>query len=264
MVNGVVLLDKPSGITSRQVTESLKQKLGAKKAGNTGVLDPNSTGVLVICLDEATKAMPLLMGLNKEYVAKMRLHKNIDKNQVIICLKGFVGKVKQVPPVKSSVARKERERVIHSIDVVLVSERDVEFKIRCEAGFYIRKFIHDVGQKLGCGAQMVGLRRTAVDKINVSQCVGFDDINKRAILNLEDVLEMVGIKKICIKSDFLNDIKNGKFVAKKHIEKIYGDLKTGDVIGIFVGQRIAAIGKVIKTKPDIYIKPDRVFKLYNF
>ncbi len=258
MVNGVVLLDKPSGITSREVTESVRQKLGCKKAGNTGILDPDSTGVLIICLDEATKSMPLLMGLDKEYIAKMLLHKDVDKKRVIEALKGFVGKVKQIPPVRSAVSRKERERQIYSIDVLDVDNRVTEFKIRCQAGFYVRKFIHDIGQKIGCGAHMIGLKRTAINTIDLSGCIGFDKVNKGGIIGLEEILEKVGIKKIFAKEVFLQHIKNGRFLTDKHIEAVDTGLEVDISVGIFIGKKIVAIGKVVKTKP-LHIKPDRVF-----
>ncbi|HLD56835.1 MAG TPA: hypothetical protein VJA47_00910 [archaeon] len=260
MVNGVVLLDKPAGITSREVTEKVRQAVGAKKAGNTGILDPGSTGVLVICLDEATKAMPLLMGLDKEYAAKMLLHKNVDKKQVTATLRGFVGKIKQLPPVRSAVARKERERQIYSIDVLGISGRIVEFKIKCQAGFYVRKFIHGVGQDLGCGAQMVGLRRTAVDKIGVSQCVGFDELETNNIISLEEILGKVGVKKVCVKKEFLQNVLNGKFLAAEDIEVADKGLEKDRFIAVYAGKKLAAIGKVLKTKP-MYIKPDRVFNI---
>ncbi len=258
MVDGVVLLDKSSGITSREVTEGVRQKLCCKKAGNTGILDPDSTGVLIICLDDATKAMPLLMGLDKEYAAKMLLHKDIEKKQVIEALKSFVGKIKQIPPVKSAVSRKERERQIYSIDILNVADRSVEFKIKCQAGFYVRKFIHDVGQKLGCGAHMVALKRTAIYKVDLSRCVGFDGLDKKDIVGLEEVLEIVGIKKVFTSQEFLQHIKNGKFLTDKQIESADNGLEANDFVGVFVGKKIVAIGKILKTKP-MYIKPDRVF-----
>ena len=164
----VVLLDKPKGMSSRDACKVVKDKLGAKKSGDTGTLDDNSVGLLIVCLDEATKAMPLLNRLDKEYVTTIQLHKPVEAEKLREALKFFTGGVKQIPPVRSAVARRERVREVYSIEVLGIGKNDLTLKIRCEAGFYVRKFAHDLGQRLGCGAQMIALRRVAIDCIKDS------------------------------------------------------------------------------------------------
>ncbi|MFB6089098.1 MAG: RNA-guided pseudouridylation complex pseudouridine synthase subunit Cbf5, partial [Candidatus Aenigmatarchaeota archaeon] len=159
--NGIVVIDKPSGPTSHQVTSWVRDMLGLKKAGHSGTLDPKTTGVLVIALEKATKIMEALMGLDKEYVSIMHLHKNVSDKKLRVILDNFEGEILQKPPVKSSVKREERIREVHCIDILDRDGKDVLMRVNCEAGTYIRKLIHDVGEKIG-GAHMKELRRTKV------------------------------------------------------------------------------------------------------
>ena len=253
----VVLIDKPAGITSRAAAESVRTTLGARKAGDTGTLDPSATGVLIVCLDESTKAMPLLMGLDKEYISTIGFHREINKQQLIDGLKAFTGNVKQLPPVKSAVARKERVRKVYSIELLKFSGNKAEVKICCEAGFYVRKFAHDLGQFLGCGAQSLSIRRTAIGKISLAECVKPSEVSPENSISLEELLEKIWIKKVSVKKEALTDIKNGRKIKKEHI--IESDIGEANLIGIYMGKEIVALGKVFREKGEVYIKPDRVF-----
>lgn len=145
----VIIADKHSGPTSHTITDWVKNIFSVKKAGHAGTLDPAVTGVLPIALGNSVKAMPLLMGLNKEYVGVMKLHKDVDENVLQKEIEGFIGKIMQRPPVKSAVARREREREIFYFDVLEKDGRDVLFKTGVQAGTYIRKLIHDMGRNIG-------------------------------------------------------------------------------------------------------------------
>jgi len=120
------------------------------------------TGILPIALENATKAMSVLMGLDKEYVGVMHLHKDFNENLLKDAVLNFIGKIKQIPPVKSAVRRVERERIIYFFDIVEKEGKDVLFKVGCEAGTYVRKLCHDIGQFLKIGAHLTELRRTKV------------------------------------------------------------------------------------------------------
>jgi H/ACA ribonucleoprotein complex subunit 4 len=160
--NGFVNLDKPSGPTSHQVTAWVKRILNLKKAGHGGTLDPAVVGVLPIALENATKVVRALLLAGKEYVCLMHLHKDVAEEKIRKVMQKFVGKIKQVPPVKARVKRVEREREIYYVKILEISGRDVLFLIGCEAGFYVRKFCDDFGRKLGIRAHMLELRRTKV------------------------------------------------------------------------------------------------------
>ncbi len=157
---GIVNIDKPKGPTSHQVSDFVQKIFGIKKAGHSGTLDPGVTGVLPVALGKATRIVQILLKAGKEYVALMHLHKEVPEEEIKNIFNEFKGKIKQKPPIKSSVKRVVREREIYYIDVLEIDEKDVLFMIGCQAGTYIRKLCHDIGKKLGSGAHMAELRRT--------------------------------------------------------------------------------------------------------
>jgi len=112
--SSVILIDKPKGPTSFDIVEKVSKFLKVSKAGHSGTLDPNGTGLLVIALGEARKAMPVLTGLDKEYIGVMKLHGDIEKEGVTRVLMSFNGVITQMPPVKSAVARREPEGISSS------------------------------------------------------------------------------------------------------------------------------------------------------
>ena len=157
---GVINLDKPRGPTSHEVAAWVKGILKIKKAGHGGTLDPRVNGVLPITLEESTKIVKVLLNAGKEYVCAMRLHSDSSRHKIGEALSKFVGEIYQRPPVKSAVKRQLRTRRIYYINLLEVDNRDVLFKVGCEAGTYIRKLCHDIGEVLGLGAHMLELRRT--------------------------------------------------------------------------------------------------------
>ncbi len=159
---GIINLDKPAGPTSHQCSDYVQKILHIEKAGHSGTLDPKVTGVLPTALGRATRIVQTLLKAGKEYVAVMHLHKLVAGGKLKSVLKEFTGKIKQLPPVRSAVKRKLREKEIYYLELLEMDGQDVLLKIGCEAGTYVRKLIHDIGVKLGCGAHMSELRRTKV------------------------------------------------------------------------------------------------------
>lgn len=158
---GIVNIDKPKGPTSHQVADYVQKILHISKSGHSGTLDPAVTGVLPVALGRATRIVQGLLTAGKEYVAIMHLHKEVEEGKLRETIqKNFVGKIMQMPPLKSSVKRQLRPRTIYYFDILEIDGNDVLFKAGTEAGTYIRKLIHDIGQKLKTGAHMVELRRT--------------------------------------------------------------------------------------------------------
>jgi H/ACA ribonucleoprotein complex subunit 4 len=252
---GVVLVDKPSGMTSFDVVEKACEILGASRGGHAGTLDPNVTGLMLIALEEARKAMPVLMGMDKAYEGKMLLHKDVDCATLEKTFKKFVGEILQKPPVKSRVARVERKRTIRSLKILKVDGREVEFEVLCEAGTYIRKLVHDIGQALACGAHMTVLRRTKIGPFDISEAVHLSKLSEKDVRPLEKILERVNLKKVVVKDEAVAKIKNGSpvfpdFIIKR--EKAGSD----EIVGIFDrNNSIIAIGKNAGDK----IKTERVF-----
>ena len=193
MMDGVLIIDKPAGMTSHDVVSEVKKILGVKKAGHTGTLDPMVTGVLPICLNEATKLAGFLTGEDKEYLATMLLGVKTDtldiegkiisqsdnfvtEEEIRAAVAQMLGTIKQVPPAYSAVkhcgkplykwARSgvllemaPREVIIHSIAIEDISFPRVTFRVVCSKGTYIRTLCADIGDLLGLGACLSSLRR---------------------------------------------------------------------------------------------------------
>jgi H/ACA ribonucleoprotein complex subunit 4 len=156
---GIINLDKPDGPTSFQAAEIVGKMLEARKFSHFGTLDPAVTGVLPVAINRACKLSTWMMKKNKTYVGVMKMHKKISRKKLEEEMKRFVGKIMQLPPIKSRVKREVREREIFSWDIIEIKDKDVLFKTEVEAGTYIRKLISDLGEKIG-GAHMTELRRT--------------------------------------------------------------------------------------------------------
>ncbi len=157
---GIVNINKPRGPTSHQVSAYVRDIVGVSKSGHGGTLDPKVTGVLAVALGRATRIVQMLLPAGKEYVCLMHLHKEVKKELLLAAIKEFEGSIKQLPPVKSNVKRVIRERKIYYIEVMDIEGQDVLIKVGCQAGTYIRKLVHDLGQRLGIGAHMAELVRT--------------------------------------------------------------------------------------------------------
>ncbi len=192
--NGVVIVDKPAGPSSHQVSAWVRDIFGVDKAGHGGTLDPNVTGVLPVALSNATRAIGLLHSAGKEYVTVMRLHGDKDEEQIRKACSQFVGKIRQTPPKEAAVKRVEREREIYYIDIIEIKGRDVLFKVGCEGGTYIRVLCEDIGKALGCGAHMHELRRTRGGLFEESDAHTLHDVLDSYMFWKEDGDE--GIKNI--------------------------------------------------------------------
>jgi len=207
----IVLVDKPKGPTSHDVVQMVKRAVGAKKAGHTGTLDPNATGLLVIGLDEATKAMPAFVGLHKEYVAVVHLHGEVAHGAAADAATGFVGEIIQLPPVRSRVKRQLRKRRVFEFEVLGQNGRDVAIRVLCEAGTYIRTLACDLGDTLGCGAHLVEIRRTRVGPFTSALAQAPAELagDDARIYPLEAALTAVGVKLFEIDDDCESRVRNG-------------------------------------------------------
>jgi len=163
---GIINLDKPKGPTSHQVSEYVQKILKIKKSGHSGTLDPGVTGVLPIATGRATRIVQTLLKAGKEYIGIMHLHKEVKESLLKKTIKKFTGKIKQKPPLKSAVKRVERYREIYYLEILEIENKDVLFRVGCEAGTYIRKLVHDIGKDLKVGAHMAELRRTKAGPFN--------------------------------------------------------------------------------------------------
>ncbi len=162
----IINIDKPRGPTSHQTSDYVKKILNVSKAGHSGTLDPQVAGVQPIAICSATRITQFLLTAPKEYVCLMHLHKPVEETTLRETISQFIGKIKQLPPVKSAVKRQLRTREIYEFEIIEIQKQDVLFRVKCQAGTYIRKLCHDLGQALKTGAHMVELRRTQAGPFN--------------------------------------------------------------------------------------------------
>jgi len=271
--NGIIIIDKPSGPTSHQIDRWIKEILNINKCSHGGTLDPRASGVLIIALENATKLMPILLSSKKEYVGVIHLHEDVDKRKIEKVFSEFIGKVKQLPPVKSAVARREREREIYYLDLLEIEDRNILFKIGCEAGFYVRRFAVDVASKLGVKGQLQELRRTKsgnsseeslVTLQSLVDAVGDEEKLRKIILPMEVVAENIG--KVIVSDNAIDNICNGAPLAIRGIVKLEDNIKKGEWIAIIsLKGEFVAIGKSLLDSNDIFhkkkglaVKTDRV------
>jgi tRNA pseudouridine55 synthase len=221
-MNGVVVIDKPPGITSHDVVKDVKRILGVKKAGHTGTLDPLATGVLPVCINEATKLVPFFSQDTKEYRVNMLLgvktdtqdiegniiascEPQVSANEISRVLRGFMGKNEQIPPRYSAVkfrgkslykwARKgihvnphPRMVEIFRMDILEVALPYVTYRVSCSKGTYIRSLCSDAGDALGCGACLAGLRRIRSGTFFEGKAISLESVNTNHVISMVDAL----------------------------------------------------------------------------
>lgn len=218
-ISGVLLLDKPVGWTSNAALQAVKRLYRANKAGHTGSLDPLASGLLPLCLGEATKLSGLLLNADKTYRFTCRLGATtttgdadgeivltrpvggLSRARVEDALQHFRGAIRQVPPMYSAlkrggqplyklarqgleVEREPREVTIHELRLLRLDEAELECELRCSKGTYVRTLAVDLGEVLGCGAHVVALRRTAVEPYDATRMVTLETLRERATEDL--------------------------------------------------------------------------------
>lgn len=176
MANGVIVIDKPMGPTSHQVTSWVRDMLGVSKAAHGGTLDPRVTGVLPVGVGVAVRAMDSLHHGTKEYVGVMKMHGSIDRARLDEVTEEFTAEVIQTPPVRSAVRRAPRTRTIHSFEIMETDDRNVLFRVECDSGTYVRSLCVDIGDALGIGAHLQDLRRTRAGTMMDADVVSLHDL----------------------------------------------------------------------------------------
>lgn len=210
-VDGVLLLDKPIGLTSNDALQKARRLFSAAKGGHTGTLDPMATGLLPLCFGEATKFSADLLDADKTYEAILKLGVttdsgdaegqviatatvNVEKEQILKLLPRFAGPIQQIPPMHSAlkrngrplyelarqgieVEREPRDITIHAIELLSFAGDQLSLRVACSKGTYIRVLAADIGKALGCGAHLIGLRRTKVGDLDLHNAVTLADLD---------------------------------------------------------------------------------------
>ncbi|MDP2786684.1 MAG: tRNA pseudouridine(55) synthase TruB [Pseudomonadota bacterium] len=209
-VDGVLLLDKPVGLSSNIALQKAKRLYRAEKAGHTGTLDPFATGLLPLCLGEATKFSQFLLAADKKYLAVVKLGVrtssgdpegdviaqrpvNVGQADLLAALTGFMGEIEQIPPMHSAlkhagrplyeyarkgieIERKARRVTVHELVVESFVGDVCTLRVHCGKGFYVRALADELGEVLGCGAHLDGLRRTGVGPFQIEQAQSLEGL----------------------------------------------------------------------------------------
>lgn len=236
-----------------------------------------------IALGKATRIVQVLLKTGKEYVAVMHLHKEVPVPEIQRIKEQFVGKIKQKPPVRSAVKRNERIRRVYYLSILEIEGKDVLFKIGCEAGTYIRKFVHDVGQELKCGAHLKELVRTKV--------AGFNDQNWHTLQDLKDAYEfhkegndkelrkillpiesgISHLPKVYVLDTTVDTLCHGANLSIPGISKLDSNIKVNEDIAVLsLKNELVCIGKamldsdeIIKNEKGLAVNTSKVFMAPN-
>ena len=272
-ISGVILLDKPLGYSSNQALQKVKWLFQAAKAGHTGTLDPLATGLLPICLGEATKFAQYVTDADKTYVATLKLgattttgdaegavlttsEVNVSSAQFAVACTQFVGEISQIPPMYSALKfegkalyeyarsgvefeRQPRLILIKNIEINAFSNDSAQITVTCSKGTYIRTLAEDIGAALGCGAHLIGLRRTETAGYLLAQAVTIEqleamptEIRDAQLLPVDSALE--NLPKVALNTDCVHFIMQGQAVWQAG-KTPSGDLRLYDEANNFLG-----------------------------
>jgi tRNA pseudouridine55 synthase len=266
MESGVLIIDKPEGITSHDVVAKVRKALHTKKVGHTGTLDPLATGVLVVCVEKATKLVQYLTCENKTYEVQMKLgiksdtgditgnvietDENIEEKlntlnleKIKEILKTFLGAQKQVPPMYSAIKvngkklyeyaregveieREERDIEIYSIENVSFENDILKYTVSCSKGTYVRSLCEDIAEKLGTCGTMTALRRTVTGEFEIKDSIQIEEISEEKIISMEKLFD----KKIDV-SNNMKKLINGEEIKVDLEDGLY-NLYSDEYVGI--------------------------------
>ena len=295
MINGIINVYKETGFTSHDVVAKLRGIVKQKKIGHTGTLDPDATGVLPVCLGNATKLCDMLTDKSKEYVTTMRLgfctdtqdisgevlkkeEVNVTTEQVTEAVMSFVGKYDQIPPMYSAlkvngkklyelaregieIERKARSIEIFAIEILDINLPDITMKVHCSKGTYIRTLCHDIGLKLGCFATMVSLKRTKVANFLLENAYTLSQIEACVKdERLQDILtkteDMFELLSVRVAPPYEKLLFNGNPI---YLNQIMERIRIGDKeqVKLYAGDRFCAVYECDEEKN--ILKPVKMF-----
>jgi len=276
---GMVNLDKPPGPTSHEVVAWVKLLLNLHRAGHGGTLDPGVSGVLPIALGDATKITQTMLLSGKEYVSVMHLHDDVPQHDLEKVLSEFQGEIFQRPPMRAAVRRLLRMRKIYYIELLERNGKDVLMRVGCEAGTYMRKLMHDVGEALGCGAHMGELRRTRTGPYREATSVKLHDLAdayafwreegkeeylRRTILPVETSAQH--LPKIVVRDGAVDAVCHGASLAAPGVLSVETGISKGDLVAVFtlkgelIGLAKSMMGskEIYEAEHGIVAKPERI------
>jgi len=294
-MTGLLLVDKPSGLTSHDVVDKIRRAAGTRRVGHTGTLDPAATGLLVLCLGQATRLSEHLTGLDKVYEGIMRLGIITDSYDLdgrvleehpapeigVVQLQEacdhFTGIIAQVPPMVSAVkiggerlykkARKgevverpPREVTVHEFRILSYEPPDARVYVRCTSGTYVRSLCHEAGQVIGCGAVLAALRRTHVGSFCVSGALPAGDFTGRDVVEkrLLSMNEALDLPVVIVRETRRSMVETGTTLSPSDL-KTPSPVREGWVQIKSEKGALLALGVAEATAAGARIHPRRVF-----
>jgi tRNA pseudouridine55 synthase len=266
-MDGIVLVDKKIDWTSRDVVNKLTRRLGTKKIGHTGTLDPFATGLLVITIGKGTKAGQFLEAMDKTYIATLKLGKStdtldftgnvtsekevklpLDKVEVKNVLKSFLGEIEQIPPKYSAIkingvrayelARNgeevtipSRKVTIHELELIDIKDDEISFKVHCSKGTYVRTLGEDIASKLGYPGHLTSLRRIQVGDFKIEDALDVNEIEEKDIVPITSAL--TNYKKYICSPKETEMVKNGVKLKINDTVDLFMVSQEGEALAIY-------------------------------
>ena len=266
---GIINIDKPSGPTSFEVSDFVRKILGLRKTSHFGTLDPKVTGVLPIALNRACKLTGFFLGEDKEYVGIMSLHEKVSQEELERIMKDFTGKIKQLPPVRSRVKRQEREREVKNFEILETDGKEILFRAEVQGGTYIRKLIHDLGEKLGVGAHMLELRRIragifkednekypSISLYELEKVMKDEKMLRKIIIPGEIISQIYPV--VQINEESAERILRGQPIYEKNLAEKY-NFNVENKISVFSEDRFIGVFRIINER-EVFAKPEFVLQ----
>ncbi|MFV1983031.1 MAG: tRNA pseudouridine(55) synthase TruB [Thiohalomonadales bacterium] len=281
LVNGILLLDKPVGLTSNAVLQKIKRLFNARKAGHTGSLDPLASGLLPICLGEATKISAYLLNADKKYQAICQLGITtstadaegeiikstevpaLDSKFIKKILKKFTGEIDQLPPMYSAlkkngqplyklarqgieVERSTRKVNIYSLDLIKIEKNKLYLDVHCSKGTYIRTLSEDIGRELGCGAHLSGLRRIATGPFVINQAIDNDTLESMASESIDQLdAQLLPMDSALEHIPAVNLTEDSAYYIKQGQAVLVANAPTGGLVRLLNEQHFLGIGHIL-------------------
>ena len=272
MIDGVLVIDKPAGITSHDVVDQVRRALKTKRVGHGGTLDPDATGVLVIGVGRATRLLSYAQAGAKRYRAGARFgittstqdasgdavetsDGRVTEDQVRSALDGFVGAIEQIPPMVSAVKiggerlyakarrgeeveREPRKVFVHKLELVSFDalEQRAELDVTCSGGTYVRTLVHDLGARLGVGAHLTALRREAVGGFALADAIDIDEVSPETLRPLVDAVGEM--QRVELDAAHADDVAHGRRLPAEVAPHLEEDataalMFAGELVGIY-------------------------------
>jgi len=280
--DGIIIVNKPAGISSFKVCETVKKRLKAKKVGHGGTLDPFAKGLMIVGINKGTRLLPFFIDANKEYKGKIILGEmrdsfditgeivgtkdfsHVESSMIYEAANRFIGAIKQKPPIFSAIKHKgkplykyarkgiaiekeERFVFIEKFDILNIELPEIEFYIKCSKGTYIRSIANDFGISLKTFAYLSELERIGIGEFKLKDAAELDSVEYSDIIDFENVFNF---KKFYVKEEFLNIFENGNPLLPEYLE----NFTYNDKYFYVISKNCVAISEFIKEEGIIKIK----------